>query len=110
MRMVRSFEKELSQIPLPRMHRARLDLLEVEVMCHDDSELANQVTKQNGKSARFGLPQGDLLSTKEARQKLFTQMVCERLKNVWYTQNVSHDVSGTNTMKAEVQNCANESS
>ena len=76
------FENELSQIPRPRMHRARLDLLEV--MCHENSELANQVTRQNGKSARFGLSQGDL-STKDGRQKLFTQMICERPQNIWYS-------------------------
>lgn len=72
------FEKDLSQIPLPHMHQAQLDLLDV--MCPDQSELTNQVIKQKGKAGRFGLAQGDL-STQHGQQNLFTQMVCLRPKN-----------------------------
>ena len=68
---VKQFEKELKQVPLPRMHQARLDLMEV--MCQDQSELTHQVLNQHGKAMRFGLQQGEL-STVQGRKKLFTHL------------------------------------
>ena len=62
--------------------KPRLDLLEV--MCSDRSELTGQVLKLGGRAKRFGRVQGDL-STSEGRKRLFSLMINEQPKHLWYS-------------------------
>ena len=81
-RLVKQFEMELKQVPIPRMQQSRIDLLEV--MCHDHSELTRQMQIVGGKALRFSMTQGDL-STPTGRHKLFSMLVNHRPKHVWYS-------------------------
>ena len=82
-KMVQTFRNEFNNIKqIQSTIRCRLDLLEV--MCHSQSELTNQVLRLGGSAVRFGLDQGDL-STKEGRRMLFQTMIKHRPKDLWYS-------------------------
>ena len=75
-------EKELSQTaaiikPKPA---ASIDLLEV--FCSDHSKLTSQVSQLGGQAKRFGLNQGDLM-TSEGRRELFALVIRHRPRHIW---------------------------
>ena len=61
-------------------HASEIDLLEV--FCSSHSKLADQVTQLGGKSRRYGLDQGDLM-TSEGRRDLFVILLKHRPRHVW---------------------------
>ena len=63
-------------------HASEIDLLEV--FCSSHSKLADQVTQLGGKSRRYGLDQGDLITSEGRRDLVETQTPsCLVKPSVW---------------------------
>lgn len=80
--LVRKMEKELSQTAaiIKPEKATSIDLLEV--FCSDHSKLTSQVIQLGGQAKRFGLNQGDLM-TSEGRRELFALVIRHRPRHIW---------------------------
>ena len=103
--MMKEFKQVQAHAKLFPRQSCRLNLLEV--MCSDDSVLTSQVRQGGGRSARFGLSEGDLQQISH-RRKLFEQIIRQEPEHLWYSPECGPWCmwSLLNSTKSE-QSCAN---